>query len=94
MDLDLKYFNKTSNKLPNFLKKKLDKMPNNKGFIWKDIWFFGKLPPESNLVFMFEKIDNDLFIKEIGTKYTKTFKKTDKGKILISSVKNKKLVKY
>lgn len=32
---------KTISSLPDYLKKKLRKMPNNKGFIWRDVWFWG-----------------------------------------------------
>ena len=42
-------------KFPEYLKKKLDKMPNNKGYIYKGIHFYGKLPPENQNLCMFEK---------------------------------------
>ena len=42
-------------KFPEYLKKKLDKMPNNKGYIYKGIHFYGKLPPDNQNLCMFEK---------------------------------------
>lgn len=37
---------KLSEKLPSFMREKLQNMPGNKGYIWNGIWFFGDLPEE------------------------------------------------
>lgn len=44
-------------KLPEYIRANLRKMPNNKGYIWKGIWYFGHLPAEKNndLLIMFER---------------------------------------
>lgn len=44
-------------KLPEYIRANLKKMPNNKGYIWKGIWYFGFLPAEKNndLLIMFER---------------------------------------
>lgn len=44
-------------KLPEYIRSNLKKMPNNKGYIWKGIWYFGFLPAEKNndLLIMFER---------------------------------------
>jgi hypothetical protein len=43
--------------LPEYIQANLQKMPNNKGYIWKGIWYFGHQPAERNndLVVMFER---------------------------------------
>lgn len=32
--------------VPSYMRENLAKMPNNKGYIWKGIYYFGDLPPE------------------------------------------------
>lgn len=48
---------KQDEKLPDYIRANLQKMPNNKGYIWKNhIWYFGSQPSENNdLVIMFER---------------------------------------
>ena len=41
--------------IPDYILQNLEEMPNNKGYIWKGIMCYGKKPPESNTVIMFEK---------------------------------------
>ncbi len=36
-----KYFVKNSNKVPGYVLRNLKNMPNNKGYIWRSIWFYG-----------------------------------------------------
>lgn len=53
-------------KMPDYMKSALEKMPNNKGYIWKGIWYFGKLPSENpNLCIMFENNQGNRLIHEI-----------------------------
>ena len=54
-------FQKLSNRFPDKLKNKLKNMPNNKGYIWNGIWFFGKKPDEDMNVTMYEKKHNMLY---------------------------------
>lgn len=43
-------------KLPDYIRSNLQKMPNNKGYIFKGIWYFGVLPTENkDLLVMFER---------------------------------------
>ena len=51
---DRKFFDICS-KFPSYLEKKLNRMPNNKGYIYKGIHFYGKLPSENQDLCMFEK---------------------------------------
>ena len=43
-DYHYKYFVRQSAKVPNFVLDNLKRMPNNKGYIWRKIWFYGALP--------------------------------------------------
>lgn len=56
MDRSYKYFQRTCNGIPDYMLTKLKDMPNNKGYIWRDIYCFGEQPAEPNQpVVMFEK---------------------------------------
>lgn len=56
-------------RLPDYIRTNLHKMPNNKGYIWKGIWYFGLQPAEkeTDLVIMFERPlgMTDMLIHEI-----------------------------
>ena len=43
-DYHYKYFVRQSAKVPSFVLDNLKRMPNNKGYIWRNIWFYGALP--------------------------------------------------
>ena len=55
LDREQRKFFDISYKFPGYLEKKLNKMPNNKGYIYKGIHFYGKLPSENQGLCMFEK---------------------------------------
>jgi hypothetical protein len=84
-DRDEKYFFKDSNSLPDHLREKLNNMPGNMGYIWKDIWFFGKDTPKSNSLVMFEKTYNHFYIHTITNDMYTIHEKSNDG--------NKKLIK-
>lgn len=45
-------------KLPDYIRENLAKMPCNKGYIWKGIWYFGKQsedPRDRGVIIMFER---------------------------------------
>ena len=65
MDRSYKHFLRSVDSLPYNLKKNLKNMPNNKGYIWKNVHFYGKLPTEDDNLIMFEKKRNgNLLIHE------------------------------
>jgi hypothetical protein len=68
--------------VPQYMKDNLRKMPNNKGYIWKGIFYFGLLPPENpmELTTAFEKHNQALFIHEWSPNYYKIYEKSDKQK--------------
>lgn len=80
-------------RLPDYIRTNLQKMPNNKGYIWKGIHYYGILPAEKNneLIIMFERPPGmtDMLIHEIKRKsYYKIFQKSKNGgNVLISEKK-------
>lgn len=58
--------------LPDYIRNNLQTMPNNRGYIWKDIWYFGAQPipqHETNIITMSERnYKGDMFIHEICPK--------------------------
>ena len=66
-DLNYHYnlFKKKSDSLPNYIKRNLRYMPNNKGYIWKGVWFFGAKPQkkDDNTMSMYEICGKKTFIR-------------------------------
>ena len=81
-DLNREYnrFERNSDTLPNYIRKNLSEMPNNKGYIWKNIRFYGELPVQKGQPdILFEKTRGSImYIHEITEKEHKIFEK--KGK--------------
>lgn len=80
MDRSYKYFQRTCDGIPDYMLAKLKDMPNNKGYIWRDIYCFGERPVEPNQpTVMFEnKRGGTLVIHEwTNTEYRK-YKKNGK----------------
>ena len=80
MDRSYRHFIKASEQFPDYLQKKLKKMPENKGYIWKGIWFFGLKPTENqNSLRMFERTyDKELLIHEYENNCYRVYKKDQK----------------
>jgi len=73
-DYHYKYFIKNSAKLPDFMRRNLQNMTNNKGYIWRGIWFYGAKPipkikdkdgkmVEDNTLKMHEIVNKETFIR-------------------------------
>lgn len=63
------------------IKKNLAEMPNNKGYIWNNIWFFGELPAEPNKpIIMVEKVYNSNILRtyEYNDDYIYIYEKSGK----------------
>ena len=70
MNRAYKYFEKTNESIPDYILDKLENMPSNKGYIWRDIYCYGDLPPEKNEpITLFEKQRDLLIIHEWTNKY-------------------------
>lgn len=79
--------------LPEYIKNNLDRMPNNKGYIWKGIWYFGHQPEEdSGILIMFEKQGNgDMLVHEIKhNSYYRIFSRSKNGQNTLISEKQMK----
>jgi len=60
-----KYFFKVEKSIPGYLLQKLNKMPNNKGYIFRDVYLYGRLPcDKSNKTTLFETKNKVQYIHE------------------------------
>ena len=54
-----KWLRKTNSYFPDRMRKKLQKMPNNKGYIWRGIYYYGERPKNKREpILMFEQKRN------------------------------------
>lgn len=89
-DYHYRYFMKNSEKVPQFILTNLKTMPNNKGYIWRNIWFYGALPiPKKRLFNKDTKtynlvVDNTLKMHEIMRDKTVIRYKDNSGKWTIT----------
>lgn len=65
------YYVKKCNSIPKHLMKNLKNMPNNKGYIFKNVYFYGYKKPIGNVNKdrMYERRDGQLYIHEIYRDY-------------------------
>ena len=81
-----KFFHYTCAEIPGYILNNLSNMPYNKGYIWKGIHCYGKLPPERNQPkILFEKQRDLMIIHEWTDKFYNIYHKYGK--------ENKKLYK-
>jgi hypothetical protein len=82
---EYRYYLKLCYSIPEYIKRNLKKMPNNKGYIWKGITLYGCLPPEEETTILFENLGRDILkIHEITEKEYKTFEKKGKDKRILT----------
>jgi len=75
-----RWLRKTESYFPAWKKKKLDNMPNNKGYIWRGIHYYGARPPNTREpVILFEQKGQILLIHEITSTYHKVFQKATRN---------------
>lgn len=83
----LRHLDKSAASLPDYMRRNLREMPNNKGYIWRSVWFMGDLRAERNRpTMMFEKCRGGILrIYEFTKWESKIFEKKGKDrKVLIS----------
>lgn len=89
MNYEYRRYMRNCDKIPDYMKRNLSNMPNNKGYIWRGIWLFGDKPadPRHSTV-MFERKSRDiLIIHEIDSYEHKIYEKKGKNrKILVKSI--------
>lgn len=84
-----KYY-KNCDSLPQWIKDKLKDLPSNKGYIWRDLWFFGdKQVPFTKNCTMFENLKGGItIIHEIDSDYHKVYEKVGRNqKTLVEKIK-------
>jgi len=81
-NFEKKYFS-ILDTVPEYIIKNTKTMPNNKGYIWRDVRFYGCLPSESDKDILFQKIDGELYIHEITKSIHKIYKKVNKKNVTV-----------
>ena len=96
MKYSYNYYNKVVDTLPEYINNNLKTMPNNKGYVWRNMYFYGFLPKENNNVtILFEKRKDVLIIHEIDDIYHKIYSKRGRDRrILISETLRNKFIGY
>lgn len=73
-------FFKSVESVPQFILENLKNMPSNKGYIWRGVYCYGELPPESKNIIMFEKCRNNIMkIHECINNQINIYEKVGKG---------------
>lgn len=89
------HFLRVCSNIPDHILKKLDNMPNNKGYIWKDVYCYGRLPDDnSGVTTVFEKKKDLLTIHE-WSKKTDTYcvyEKYGNNRKVLKSVKPRSII--
>jgi len=87
MDKNWQFFVRARDSIPDYMIKKLKTMPNNKGYIWKNIYCYGERPATPNEpVIMFEnQRDGLLIIHETTDKEYKIWHKKGQSKKILHS---------
>jgi len=77
MDKSWQYFLKSRDTFPEYMSKKLKNMPNNKGYIWKSIHFYGERPsiPGDPVILFETQREGILVIHEITNREYKIWHK-------------------
>ena len=93
MKYSYNYYNRVVDSLPEYINNNLKTMPNNKGYIWRGVYFFGFLPKENNkdVTILFEKKKDILIIHEIDAIYHRIYNKKGKDRriFMSESLRNK-----
>ena len=85
------YFMKICNSIPDHIKKNLSEMPNNKGYIWKNVACYGELPAEQGPTVLFDRKRGGTMVIHEWTddKHTIYHKKGKEPKTLVSVTQRK-----
>jgi hypothetical protein len=67
------YFMKISNSIPEYLSRQLEKLPNNHGVIWRDVFFYGKLPDNGGSHIMHENTSKSVTKIHEWNRKTRTY---------------------
>lgn len=86
IDRSMGYFERACDSLPDYIKNNIKDMPNNKAYLWRDVYFFGERDEEpGEPVIIFEKRNGNMMITEWHKYETLVYEKRGQGrKTLIS----------
>ena len=88
-----KYYNKVIDTLPSYMKNNLKEMPNNKGYIWRGVYFYGDLPEQKGPRVMFEKQRGGvLVIHEYTNREYKRYEKKGKNRKQLVHKSNRRVI--
>lgn len=86
-------FCKSVDSLPEYMKENLKSMPNNKGYIWRSVQYYGEQKPiRGEPVILFEKRSGVLWIRKYYNDRTEIYKKAtrESGTELVETIPMKK----
>lgn len=91
----LKQLRRIDESLPNYIRKNLSEMPHNKGYIWRGVHYYGKLPEQRGQPhIMFEKRRNNILrIIETTAKEQRIYEKYGKDRKVLVSIKKRRIIK-
>ena len=90
MDYEWRRLGMIEASLPDYIKKNLDNMPNNKGYIWRGVKYYGrKIHDPAEPTILFERYHGTMYIHEYTDKTYKKYKKENKNtqKVLVKEEK-------
>jgi chromosome segregation ATPase len=64
--------------LPDYLREKLKNMPNNLGYVWKNIWFFGEKPASHQHEYILYEKQHHQFLMHVYNLHNRTYTLYDK----------------
>jgi len=80
---DWDYLHRVEESVPGYIRENLSNMPNNKGYIWRGVQYFGALPHQgpANEWVMFERKGNRNLVHEVRYgHYHRVFEKGDRNR--------------
>lgn len=82
MRREWRWLQRTDATVPGYIRSNLRGMPNNKGYIWKRIWYFGLQAPEHPVetLTLFERNHQTLCIHEYNPRFYRLYEKADRNK--------------
>jgi hypothetical protein len=82
MKREWRWLQRTDATVPGYIRSNLQGMPNNKGYIWKRIWYFGLQPPEHPVetLTLFERNHQTLCIHEYNPRFYRLYEKADRNR--------------
>ena len=89
-------FLKNVNRCPDFIKKKLKNMPNNKGYVWNGIYYFGEQKQKyknDTIIIIQKERNNKMYIQEWRSDRVDVYLCISKGKKELISTKTRKKIK-